>query len=287
MKVVRVLGREGISGVEDRLKQVQSDPYARSIGKYRGLSSELLEGLIAAANVFLRLNQWWSANETRRRLSERVVGVVRGDTKASRRLTRGALRVHIDEPQIGLINIVKGACAVSGWAVDLEAHSAAKVRIVVGKVAEETRPQPRDDVQRAFAAASDLPRDTGFDRVLMLPVGLSRMRIEVEGPDGSWIPVRRALFLRVPGRGPARRTESGLSYSDWTRLEQRQLKAAIPGIKRHIAGMVHRPTFTVLVDTRQTRRPGRHDRCRFADNCTHFTRCVRSAVRCQLRCPTT
>ena len=190
-------------------------------------------------------------NEIHRWFSDQAFGFLRGETEASRKLAQGPLRVEIDKPQIGLITIVKDACVVSGWAVDLEACSAVKVRIVVGKMLQHTDPKQREDVQRGFAPVCELPLDTGFASVLMLPVGVYRVRIEVEGVDGSWIPVRRALLLRIPGVSRAQQTEPRLSYSAWTRLEQKRLKAEIPDIKRHIDVMVHKPTFTVVVDTRQ------------------------------------
>jgi GT2 family glycosyltransferase len=169
----------------------------------------------------------------------------------SRQLAKGSLRLYIDRPKLGLVNIAKDSYDIAGWAVDIEAHSAAKVRIVVGKTLQHPHPTQREDVQRVFAPVCELPLDTGFASVLMLPVGVYRMRIEVEGVDGSWIPVRRALLLRIPGISRAHQTEPNLSYSAWTRLEQKRLKEKIPDIKLHIEVMVHKPTFTVVVDTRQ------------------------------------
>ena len=250
IKVIRVYGREGISGVENRLKLLQSDQHVTQMAR-RGVSPEFLRQLKIFAYWLLRLKQWWFSNDLRRGFSNRALGFLRGETKASRKLAQGHLRFYLDKPQIGLINIVKDACVVSGWAVDLEAHSAAKVRIVVGETLQHTHPKQREDIQRVFASVCELPLDTGFASVLMLPVGVYRMRIEVEGVDGSWIPVRRALLLRIPGESRAQQTEPGLSYGAWTRLEQKRLKAEIPDIKRHIDAMVHKPTFTVVVDTRQ------------------------------------
>jgi glycosyltransferase involved in cell wall biosynthesis len=258
IKVLRVFGREGIGGVKHRLKLLQSDPYTRLIGRYRGLSPELLDWLMTFATFLLRLNQWWCADERRRRLSDRAFGVLRGDTKAWSRLAQGTLRVHVDEPDLGLVNIVRSPCAVSGWAFDFESNAPAKVRIVVGKKVEHPEARQRKDVQQVFAGVSDLPPDTGFAGVLTVPVGVCRMRIEVEGDDGSWTAVRHALFLRVPGKSRVRRTERRLSYSDWTRLEQKRLKAEMPGIRRHIDAMGQRPTFTVIVDAREEG-PGAQD----------------------------
>ena len=169
----------------------------------------------------------------------------------ARNLTKSSLRFHIDRPQLGLVNIVKDACVVSGWAVDLETHSAVKVRVVVGQTIHHTQPMHRDDVRREFAHVCNLPLDTGFASVLALPMGVHRVRIEVEGVDGSWILVRSALLLRIPGISRVHSRAPRLSYGAWTRLEQKRLQAEIPDIKRHIDVMLHKPMFTVVVDMRQ------------------------------------
>lgn len=250
IKVIRVYRCEGINGIEHRLKLLQSDTYARQTASYRGLSAELLRELTFFASFILRFKRWWFESDLRRRFTDRVLGFLRGETEASRKLAQGSLHFHLDKPRIGLINIVKDVCVVSGWAVDLEAHSAAKVRIVVGKTIHHPHPKQREDVQRVFGPRCE-PLDTGFASVLMFPVGMHRMRIEVEGVDGSWIPVRRALLLRIPGISRAEQTKPWLSYTTWTRLEQKRLKSEIPDITRHIDVMLHKPAFTVVVDTRQ------------------------------------
>jgi GT2 family glycosyltransferase len=244
IKVVRIYGREGLSGVEKRFRLLQSDQYVREIASYRSLSLQVLGQL----NIFA---QWWFSNDLRRGFSDRVLSLLRGETKASRILGKSALRFHIDRPQLGLLNIVPGSYDISGWAVDLEAHSAVNVRFVLGHTIHDSDPQQREDVQRAFGPVYELPPRTGFAIALAPPVGVHRLRIDVEAVDGAWIPVRRALLLRIPGINRAQQTESRLSYSAWTRLEQKRLKAEIPDIKRRIDVMVHKPTFTVVVDTRQ------------------------------------
>jgi len=252
IRVIRIYRREGVRGVGHRLRLLQSDQYLNQMVKCRGFSPVFLGSLGFFAGLLLRLKQWWFMNDSRRKVSDRVLSFLRGETAASRKLVQGPLRVHVDKPKIGLITIVKDECVVSGWAVDLEARSSAKVRIVVGKTTHHPHPERREDVQWEFGPVHELPPGTGFAFALALPVGVHRMRIEVEGVGGAWIPVRRTLLLRMPGWiSFAQQTESWLSYSAWMRLEQKLLKAKIPAIKRHIDVMVHKPTFTIVVDTRQ------------------------------------
>jgi glycosyltransferase involved in cell wall biosynthesis len=249
-KVVRTYRRDGIRGVEARMNMLRADRHAGQMARYRGLSPELLDAMIASAAVLLRIKQWWASAEMRRRFADRALGVLRGETEASRRLRHSSIRVHIDKPYIGLINIIRDACVVAGWAVDLQAQAAAQVRIVVGGAVQDTHPKQREDVQRAFASVCELPLDTGFASALMLPVGVYRMRIEVQGGDGAWIAVRRALLLRVPGIRRLGQTPPRPSYSAGTPVEEKRVKSAIPEIQRHIRGMLHKPTFTAVVDTR-------------------------------------
>ena len=79
--------------------------------------------LFAAGISTMLLQQKW--------ISEQALNFPRGETKAARKLAQGYLRFHLDAPIIELVNVVKDTCVVSGWAVDLEAHSSVKVRVVV------------------------------------------------------------------------------------------------------------------------------------------------------------
>lgn len=248
IRAIRIYQREGLAGVGHRLNFLQSDRYAKHIADYGGLSAEFLGRLKKFASLLLRLERWWFKSNLRGEISSRTLGFLRGEPEAWRKRAQGSLRVHVDTPRIGLANIVNESCVVSGWAIDLETRSAAKVKIVVGDATHYPHPKQRDDVQRAFSAAHELPLDTGFDTVLTLPIGIHRMQIQVEGADGSWICVRRALLLRTPLSRTQRMVR--LSYSNWMHLEQELLKAAHPDISRHIDVMLRKPSFTVVVDAR-------------------------------------
>jgi len=164
--------------------------------------------------------------------------------------SRGPRQFRLDHPN-KLVNIVKKSFVVSGWAADLEARAAVKVRVRVGRTIHKSIARPRADVRREYAPVCELPLDTGFSCAPMLPIGLHRLHIEVEAPDGSWSLVRRALLLRVPGKHRVRSRPPKLSYRAWTHLEQMQLESEIQDITSDIDAMVHKPTFSVVVDTRQ------------------------------------
>jgi GT2 family glycosyltransferase len=164
--------------------------------------------------------------------------------------SRGPIQFRLDHPN-KLVNIVNESFVVWGWAVDLRAHAAVKVRVRVGHTIHSSIAQQRADVQREHASVCELPLESGFSCALTLPVGVYPLHIEVEAPDGSWSLVRRALLLRVPWKHRVQSRAPKLSYRAWTQLEQMQLESAIKDITSNIDAMVHKPTFSVVVDTRQ------------------------------------
>ncbi len=176
--------------------------------------------------------------------------VLRGETNQARRLAQSYLRFHLDTPQIGPVNIVKDSCTVSGWAVDLVDKLAVKVRIVIGNKVHDTKPRQREDVQKEFAHICKLPSASGFCCVLKLPLGVHRMRIDVEGVDGSWLTVRNTLLMRVPGKTVVQSRKPKLSYADWVDQENKILGADRANITRNIDAMPEKPAFTVIIDAR-------------------------------------
>jgi len=121
----------------------------------------------------------------------------RGETEAARNIALSTLRVHVDRP-CSIFNVVDGALVISGWAVDLNAASAVRARVRIGKVVYEAHSKQREDVQLAFATICTLPLDVGFAVVPSLSMGLHRLRIDVLGADDCWITVRRAFLFRMP-----------------------------------------------------------------------------------------
>ena len=193
-----------------------------------------------------KVNQARLAN---RRLKELGSRFFHGETKDSEKITLSHIRLHLDKPN-RIFKIVDDPFVISGWSIDLHANAAASVRIRIGKVVHQLHATIRDDVQQAFASICDLPAHVGFDAMPSLTMGLHRMWIDVKDSDGTWIPVRSLLLLRLP-EIMHEELRDGVSYRAWTRIEQNQLKAELSDISRHIEVMLHKPLFTVVVDTRQ------------------------------------
>ena len=155
------------------------------------------------------------------------------------------IRFHIDKPR-GRFKKTRDSLIISGWCVDIGGNAAGNVRVRIGKAVYLPLKEKREDVQRIFESVCKLPIDCGFRVEPSLPIGLHRMCIDIEGPDGNWIPVRQALLLRMP------RHKRNLCYKSWARIEKKRLKTELPEINRHIDVMIHKPIFTIVIDTRQS-----------------------------------
>lgn len=239
----------GLGNIEHHLELLQSKEYAAQVSRDRGLSTEFMSVLVGLGAVLLQIKQWWFSNNVRREFSERVTAFFYGETKAWRKIAPGHFRINIDSPN-RFFMIVDGSFVISGWGVDLNACSALKVRARVGKTIYQPHLKQREDVQRVFASVSELPLDVGFAVVPTLSIGLHRLWVDVESPDGIWIPVHSTLLFHAPKIISWRR-KKGVSYKAWTREEQKGLEAELPDITRHMDVMLHKPIFTVVIDVRQ------------------------------------
>lgn len=180
----------------------------------------------------------------------RIYSILKKKTLAPGNPIGGSLRVYVDKPRNGLINVVDDTCVVSGWAVDLNACSAADVRVIVGNVVYRPHPKPREDVRQAFGSTYPLPLETGFTAILDMPIGIHQMRIEIAEGKGLWSPVCKFLLVRLPRIFNRHQIRPGLSYDAWTGIEQNRLKAELPDIVRHIDVMLYKPEFTIIIDAR-------------------------------------
>jgi len=209
-----------------------------------------LRGMIISGTIFVEIKQWWLANNLLRKYLEPLVDFLCGVTAAWKKNKRSYLHVHIDKPN-RIFKFVDNSFAITGWGVDIDASTAAKFRVRIGKVVHQPRLQRREDVQRTYASLCELPVDVGFSVTPSLSMGIHRMWIDVESQDSGWIPVRHALLLRVP-RILRWQRKRKFSYKSWNRIEQKLLKAELPEITRHIDVMLHKPKFTVVIDMRQS-----------------------------------
>ncbi|MCP3671475.1 MAG: glycosyltransferase [Gammaproteobacteria bacterium] len=249
-KIALKLRRKGAGNIEHHVKLLQSEEYAVQVSRDRGLSPQFLRALYILGVAFLQIKHWWFANSFCRKHSSRLFAFFCGVVGVSRKVELCHFRIHLDEPG-RLFKIVRNAVVISGWGVNLEIGAAADIRVRIGKVVYQPHRKQREDVQSTFATVCELPLDVGFAVTPSLSVGLHRMWVDIEGPDGSWIPVRRALLLRLP-RVRYWLKKKNVSYKAWNHIEQKRLKAELPDIMRHINTMLHKPAFTIILDTRQS-----------------------------------
>jgi GT2 family glycosyltransferase len=198
----------------------------------------------------VKIKQWLLTNNLLRKYIKPLGDFICGVTDAWKKNTLNYIHVHVDTPN-RMFKLVDNSFTISGWGVNLDASTAAKFRVRIGNVVHQPRLQQREDVQRAYASVCELPLDVGFFVAPSLSMGVHRMWIDVESQHSGWIPVRRALLIRVP-RILRWKPKRKLSYKSWNRIEQKRLNAELPEITRHIDLMLHKPIFAVVIDMRQS-----------------------------------
>jgi hypothetical protein len=182
--------------------------------------------------------------------------------KPSRARLQGALRYHIDRSRVKATGRTANHARVSGWAVDVEAGKAAAVRIRIGAQVYEPRRISREDVQRQLSTICTLPLETGFDLAIEIAPGLSRLSIELQSREGSWVRICEKLLFSPPPwmvrifrsvRSLRDFLASAPSYKEWLQRENMRSEEELPEFKKHAKLMVYQPTFAIVVDDREGR----------------------------------
>lgn len=248
-KIIIKFSSKSLAHIEHYLTLLQDPEYAAQFSRDRGLSPELIRALIIIGVTILKIKQWWFSIKLNKKYSQYLDSFFQGKSSELKKNVPSHLGFHIDKPNV-FFKIVDDSFIVSGWAVDLNIKSAAKVRVRIGKVEQQLYESPREDVQKIFAKICALPLDVGFVASPSLSIGLHRMWIDVQGSDQIWIPIHRTLLFRKPSNW-LKELKQVLSYISWTSIEQNQLNAEITEIEKHIYLMIHKPIFTVIIDTRQ------------------------------------
>lgn len=245
-RVILKVRRKGIGSAKQQLELLDTEDHIIQKAKDRGLSTEFISSMVYLTKLLVHSKRWILSKS----LPSKALRLLRGKTAVSCKPEYEKIKVHVDNQQ-GIINVVNSPHVISGWGVDLANCSRAKVRMIIGDTVHQTRHVLREDVQQEFASICEMPPDTGFAGLLTLPVGLHRIRIEVEVNRGEWISVYRALLFCIPRMRIKEMRRRNLSYTDWIKTNQSLLKNELPEIKRHINVMIYKPKFTVIVQTKQ------------------------------------
>ena len=246
--VTHKLRKTGFGYAEYQLKLLQSQEYASQVARNRGISPEFLNALIAFGTKFFQFRQWL-ANNLFGKYSGSLAAFLRGETGSVSNNVLKHIRVHIDTPN-KIFKIVDNSFTITGWCIDLNACAFAKTRVRIGKVVHQPYQARREEVSLMFASVCALPKDVGFVCNPLIQTGLHRMWIDIQCADGTWIPVRRTFLLSMPLLFGGTRQSS--AYKAWLRIDQKQLKAELTEIKRHIDVMIHKPIFTIVIDMRRS-----------------------------------
>jgi len=240
-RLVNKLVDKKLELIEHHLTLLQSPDYAAQFSRDRGFSPKLIKVLIKFGVAFFKIKKWW--------LSTKLFNFFQSKTAQGRKLALSHLRVHVDKPN-SLFTIVNDSFVISGWAVDLNNKSAAELRVRIGKTEYQLYETQREDVQRVFANICTLPLEVGFCSSPSLSIGIHSLWIDVLDEDANWIPIHRSFLFRKP-QNRFKKVKRALSYQDWIYLEQNKIDLELTEIEQHIELMIHKPKFSVIIDTRQ------------------------------------
>jgi GT2 family glycosyltransferase len=143
-------------------------------------------------------------------------------------------------------HFVQNPLVISGWALDVAHRTAPRVRIMVAGRTYRPEPKSREDVQRAFEATAALPGACGFEEIIDLPIGMHRLKVEIDTGEGAWLLLYSALVFNLPfHRRPQAVTSS---YQRWAKVEQALLAEEMPELRKHCALMLRKPKFSIIVE---------------------------------------
>lgn len=138
---------------------------------------------------------------------------------------------------------------VSGWAFDANARKSLPVRITVAGKPANVAARGRPDVVRVFESTLRPNTACGFVADVEVGQGLNRLVVELQQEDGRWKCVSRSLILRVPGESPS--LDFSANEMDSLEVLTRYEQGENNEFRRDVLTMLYRPTFSVVVDTRE------------------------------------
>lgn len=165
---------------------------------------------------------------------------------------RNGIHYRIDRPsQRQRSHFFKSPLVVSGWVIDRKLREAPRVRIQLGGHNHIPSTRSREDVQKAFAASHSLPADCGFELTIEMPVGLYRLKIEVETADRAWLLIYSSIVISLPSEFHVDPAAS--AYRRWMKTARRRVALERPELNAHCETMLEKPFFSVIVDARNSR----------------------------------
>lgn len=168
---------------------------------------------------------------------------------ASTNATNG-LRIHLDTLSGGSFRFVdRMPIKISGWAINPRTSRAVKVRVHIGKRVHEAAAVARDDLPKDIFV--DRSQRYGFEVVAKVPFGIHRLKVEFVDSDGSSVSEPALIFIRTELRFFGRHRESRRHRA---RVEKFFRAAELEEIRRHIATMLIKPTFSVVIDARRSKK---------------------------------
>ncbi|CCB65052.1 glycosyltransferase [Hyphomicrobium sp. MC1] len=158
------------------------------------------------------------------------------------------LRIHLDPLSDKRFRFVdRMPIKISGWAIDPRTSSAVKVRVHIGKRVHEAAAVARDDLPKDIVV--DKSQKYGFEVVAKVPFGIHRLKVEFVDSAGRSVFEPSLLFIRTELKFLSKYR---VSRRHRARVEEFFRDAELEEIRRHIAIMLVRPVFSIVVDARRS-----------------------------------
>lgn len=158
---------------------------------------------------------------------------------------RNEIFYNLDRPSRPA-HFVQNSFVVSGWALDLKRRTAPQVRVIAGGHLYRPAQRSRKDVQQNFEAIGAVPSACGFEQSIELPLGIHRLRVEIETSDGAWMPLYNSLMLHLPF--DRHRHSARSSYQRWVKKERALIDREKAELRKHCDIMLERPKFSIIVE---------------------------------------
>ena len=183
-----------------------------------------------------------------------LVGLIDLNWLLIHQLKKSKLRFKVDRPSSS-IRVIYNRLTVTGWVFDETSNAAAPVRAKLGK--ETVSSIIKKNVASSDGAnkSTKTALECRFSIPLSLPPGIRRVSLQAQSSQKKWMTIRRLVLIVLPN---IRLTDffliRKLTYNQSVINENNALdKSIVAEIEQHIASMIVRPRFSVIIITQNER----------------------------------
>ena len=184
-----------------------------------------------------------------------LVGLIDFNWLLIHQLKKSKLQLKVDRPSSS-IRVIHNRLTVTGWVFDEASNAAAPVRAKIGNETVSSIIEKNVASSGGANQSTNNARDCRFSIPLSLPPGIRRVSIQAQSSQKTWITIRRLVLIVLPNfrfrnffsfRKP--------TYNQSVINENKALDTDIVAeIDQHIASMIVRPTFSIIIVTQNERK---------------------------------